>query len=146
MYRNEQLDLMIFQQGRLTQAQAAEFERLKERLMRAARQARAEAVRELLGALARPFAAAARGLAAFVHRQERHYAARRARRAAVNELSALDDRTLKDLGLHRSEIESVIFGDEARRQGKVAAILLHKPPRRRDTAPATACLLDRTAA
>jgi len=36
------------------------------------------------------------------------YAAWRERRAAVKELAALDDRTLRDLGLTRSEIEYVV--------------------------------------
>ena len=38
------------------------------------------------------------------------YAAARERRAAIAELHALDDHALKDIGLHRSEIERVVHG------------------------------------
>ena len=39
------------------------------------------------------------------------YWTRRAANATVAVLHALDDRALKDIGLDRSEIESVVYGD-----------------------------------
>lgn len=38
------------------------------------------------------------------------YWTRKAERATVLVLRSLDSRTLKDIGLHRSEIESVVYG------------------------------------
>ena len=47
------------------------------------------------------------------------YARRRERTAAVGELRALDDRSLRDIGINRSEIESVVYGrDTTRLRGR----------------------------
>ncbi|HEX5997783.1 MAG TPA: DUF1127 domain-containing protein [Hyphomicrobiaceae bacterium] len=45
-----------------------------------------------------------------------HYWTRRAARATVGILSALDDRALKDIGFDRSEIDSVVYGDGSERR------------------------------
>lgn len=38
------------------------------------------------------------------------YRARQVERTTIHALGSLDDRTLKDIGLDRSEIESVVYG------------------------------------
>jgi uncharacterized protein YjiS (DUF1127 family) len=69
-------------------------------------QAHAARSRALSDALARPFrraaaamAAAWRAIATLVERQR-----------AIRELSALDDRSLRDIGLNRSQIETAVSG------------------------------------
>ena len=45
----------------------------------------------------------------------RRYSIRRARQATIQVLRSLDDRALKDIGMRRSEIESVVHDDKAER-------------------------------
>jgi uncharacterized protein YjiS (DUF1127 family) len=100
----------------------AEWDARQNEILRQARQARAQALQALLvRALSRMRALAGRAARAF--------ATWRANRRAVRELHALGDRTLKDFGIDRSEIESVVYGRDASRvvQGRIAAKLFHKP-------------------
>jgi uncharacterized protein YjiS (DUF1127 family) len=69
-------------------------------------QAREARVRELREFLSSPFRLAAHAIGA----GWRAGAQWRQRRRAIRELSALDDRTLHDLGLGRSEIEMAVSG------------------------------------
>jgi uncharacterized protein YjiS (DUF1127 family) len=107
-----------FDYRKLTPEQWTELRNCIEGLARAAR---AQALRDLLdrglcllrgaGNGAREVAGLVAGaIAATARRWWTAYAARRERRAAVRELAALDDRALKDIGLTRSEIEYVVYG------------------------------------
>jgi uncharacterized protein YjiS (DUF1127 family) len=103
------LDLPLFAGRRLTPEQ---WQHLADCVRTRAQVARARSLRGLfvkIPALARAIAVT---LWAAVGNWWRAYALRRERRKAIRELRALDDRTLRDIGLGRSEIESVIYDPE----------------------------------
>jgi uncharacterized protein YjiS (DUF1127 family) len=120
------------------------WRQIKQSALARAREERARSLRAAVLALLRATAAGLRrvtslGRRAGVMARDRwnRYQAWRARRQAVRELSGLDDRSLKDMGLHRSEIERVIQGEGATRsEGRLAAVLLHKPYARARSRPA----------
>ena len=92
-----------------------QWDALKRRATHDAQAVRTQALRDPLGVV--PLALRAtrtlgRALAAAASGWWTRYVCWRERRAAVRELAALDDRTLKDLGIYRSEIETVISGRE----------------------------------
>jgi uncharacterized protein YjiS (DUF1127 family) len=137
------------------------WERRKQQILREAREARTQQLRGLVraifspvrtlaatgGRLGRPIAAR---ISEAAGRWGRKYATWRTRRQAIAELSALDDRALKDFGINRSEIESLVYGRYAPAvsEGKIAALLFHKPYDRRSigTKPATSQPLRKDAA
>jgi uncharacterized protein YjiS (DUF1127 family) len=49
------------------------------------------------------------GIAGFLAKSWSAYAEARKRQAAIADLHALDDRSLRDIGLHRSEIEWAVY-------------------------------------
>jgi uncharacterized protein YjiS (DUF1127 family) len=109
------------------------WERARQRIIHRAQSARAQALRDLAGAVLRPLRTAARAVAATAGKWWRAYALRRERNAAVLELRALDDRTLKDIGINRSEIEWVVDGQDDTRL-RDASIAANRSRRRDSTA------------
>lgn len=99
-----------FDYRKLTPEQWAE---LKQCIMREAHAARAQSLRALyrpvLGS-SRSAGIAWRYLSSTAGKWWAAYDAWLERKRAVRALCALDDRSLKDMGLYRSEIESVVFG------------------------------------
>jgi uncharacterized protein YjiS (DUF1127 family) len=98
-----------------------QWERTRHQIIRRAEAARAQALRDLFSTVLHGLRTAGSGGAAFTHavaevvvatvgKWWRAYALWRERKAAARELHALDDRTLKDLGVSRSEIEWVVRG------------------------------------
>jgi uncharacterized protein YjiS (DUF1127 family) len=98
---------------RLTPEQWAE---LSQRVAREAHAARAQSLRTslraLFGFLRRP-GVPARLVAAAAWEWWTAYGTWLERRRAVRALGALDDRSLKDMGMHRSEIESAVLGQSS---------------------------------
>jgi uncharacterized protein YjiS (DUF1127 family) len=126
MHASDDFYFLRFEHRPLTPEQ---LDQLKRSAGRAAREHRARLVRNLGSAVLASLRGAGRragriirapGHRAGVIAGERWqaYAAWRERRAAVKELAALDDRTLKDLGLTRSEIEYVVGRRDAARSSE----------------------------
>lgn len=154
MHASDDFYFLRFEHRPLTPEQ---WDRLKQDARQRAQQERARALREMLAGVPKLALVAARGGWAMGRMVVRRagkwssaYAIWRARRRAIKELGGLDDRALKDIGLHRSEIESVVYGPDSSRltEGKVAAFLYHKPYARRRVATkgATKQLMEKSAA
>jgi uncharacterized protein YjiS (DUF1127 family) len=101
-----------------------EWDRLRRQAMHRAHVERARALRDVIAGGVRALRAAAvsalLGAAAetavtTARKWWRGYALWRERKAAVRELRALNDRTLRDIGVNRSEIEWVVYGQDATR-------------------------------
>ena len=99
-----------------------QWERTRRLIIRRAEAARAQALRDLFAVVLRALRRAARGGVAVAEgavatagQWWRAFALWRERRAAMRELHALDDRTLRDIGVNRSEIESAVYGRDATR-------------------------------
>jgi uncharacterized protein YjiS (DUF1127 family) len=76
--------------------------------------------------------ALSRRISASVKSAWRDYWTRKTRRATVLILHALDDRTLKDIGMHRSEIESIVYsqaGNGAHQGGRLIRMCAERPRR-----------------
>ena len=110
-----------------------QWERRKQQIVRRAEVARARALRGLVGGVLRGLRTAASAVAATAGKWWRAYALRRERNAAVRELYGLDDRTLKDIGINRCEIEWVVDGEDATRL-RDATIAANRSRRRDPTA------------
>lgn len=96
---------------------------VREKILRRAHKERAEfigrVVRGLLAMLAKSFTASLARVTANVTRWRGINASWRSDRAMVRRLMALDEPTLRDIGIRRAEIESIVhFGDRdmSRRQ------------------------------
>ena len=129
----EDLYFLRFEHRPLTPEQ---WDRVKRSAVRRAREHRTQMLRGLIVAILTSVRRAANRAVAAAGRRRRSYAAWRERRRAIKELGALDDRVLKDIGLHRSEIESVLCGPDLTRltERGGAAVLVHKSHTRRNVA------------
>jgi uncharacterized protein YjiS (DUF1127 family) len=117
-----------------------QWERTRRRIIARAEATRSQALRDLFAAVLYGLRTAA-GSAAELTRAVggaviatagkwwRAYALWRERRAAVHELHKLDDRVLKDIGVNRSEIESVVYGRDATRLRDATIAAKHRRPR-----------------
>jgi uncharacterized protein YjiS (DUF1127 family) len=118
MCENDQFYFLRFEHGPLT---AHQWELLKQCTLSSAH-------RERAAAWGRAFAWIAhlpRRAVTALGKAWATYVGWRTRRNAIHELRALDDRMLRDIGLHRSEIESVVYGGDLGRgtEAKVAAVV-----------------------
>lgn len=117
-----------------------QWEGTRRQIIASAQAARAQVWRDLFAAVLYGLYTAAGSAAALIRalagaviaaggKWWRAYALWRERKAAARELHALDDRTLKDIGVSRSEIEWVVRGPHATRLRDATIATKHRRPR-----------------
>ena len=124
MHKSDEFYFLRFEHLPLTPEQ---LDHLKRSAIRSAKQARTQAVRSLFIGIATALQAAAIGGRNLVRNRWHAYTGWRERKESIRELRALDDRSLKDIGLHRSEIESVIYDSKHATEERVAVARFPKP-------------------
>jgi uncharacterized protein YjiS (DUF1127 family) len=126
MRESDDIDFLAFDGRKLTPEQ---WEHCKRYFLRRAQAARAQTLRDLAGGILATLQKVAAGGRDMVRNGWNAYAAGRERRRAVQELNALDDLMLKDIGVRRCEIGSVVYGRDSSRltEGKVTAVLFQHP-------------------
>jgi uncharacterized protein YjiS (DUF1127 family) len=130
MDESDEFHFLRFEHLPLTPEQ---LDHLKRSAIRSAKQARTQAVRSLFVGIATALQAAAIGGREMVRNRWHAYTGWRERRESIRELRALDDRSLKDIGLHRSEIESVICDSKHPTEERVAVARFPKTGARSGT-------------
>jgi uncharacterized protein YjiS (DUF1127 family) len=125
-----------------------QWERTRRQIIASAQAARAQVWHDLFAAVLYGLHTAAGSAAALIRvlaraviaaagKWWRAYALWRERKAAARELHALDDRTLKDIGVSRSEIEWVVRGPHATRLRDATITAKHRRPRPATPRPGT---------
>jgi uncharacterized protein YjiS (DUF1127 family) len=138
---NDDFYFLRFEHRPLTPQQ---WEHLQRGVARRSSESRARMVRSMFAAILTALRRAADGAgsvarvlghraAGAASRRWRGYTTWRERRRAVMELRGLDDRALKDLGLHRSGIEAAVYGLDSSlaAESSIAAAPRHAPQVRR---------------
>jgi uncharacterized protein YjiS (DUF1127 family) len=147
MCENDQFYFLRFEHRPLTPEQ---WSLLQRRAASSAHHARADAFRSAFIWIAGLPKGAAVTLWRGIGKAWKAYAGWRQRRAAIRELAGLDDRMLKDMGLHRSEIESVISGRDSYRMNERKTVVVRacKPDIRtaKQVTPRPTRRIDRSAA
>src|SRR5919198_1167223 len=122
--------------------------RARRQIIAEAEAARAQALRDLFAAVRYGLWTVARGAAALTRlvakaviaaagKWRRAYVLWRERKDAARELHALDDRTLKDIGVSRSEIDWGVRGPHATRLRDATIAAKHRRPRPATPRPGT---------
>jgi len=126
MCDNDELYFLRFEHRPLTPDQ---WQRLERYALWRAQVERGKTLRRAFAGIAAAGRAVGRAARRLVGGSLSAYVNWRVRRAAVSEISGLDDRVLKDIGVHRSEIESLVYDRDARPAAdeRIATPLLPTP-------------------
>ena len=101
-----------------------QWNELKQQILHRARAARAQALRDVAGGILAAGLQLVAGARRVLGNLRKAYAVRRERNAAIRALWALDDRSLRDIGLGRSEIWSAVY-DPERSMARNLAVARH---------------------